>query len=321
MKRINWSWLIALRMLVTALLPVTFILTGNVELGLIASIGVIPAAVVPMSARKSARVRIVIIGVVFAVSIVVGSLLSQNVVIAVFGIAALAFGAAYLTSTRLKRVGGLGIAMAIPVVAIGFSYPDIGEALMLGLVIILGSAWALLVALLFPSLPEKADTVAGSSISRKQAIIFGIGYGAAGALATAVPFVLGWDHVGWVAGAALFVMRPGWLTQKNRMAGRLASVLVGALLASIALALSLSPGVVAVLMAFAIIFAGATQGSRWYITPLFSTYIVFFVLLYVNHADGDIQYRFNERVIETLIGVGIAGIFGFILSYIARRSS
>ncbi len=68
------------------------------------------------------------------------------------------------------------------------------------------------------------------------------------------------------------------------MGWRILSVFIGAVLASGILALSPPVGIMAALIMLGVVLAGATQGSRWYISPAFTTFIVFFVMLYVNHA-------------------------------------
>jgi hypothetical protein len=318
MKNIAWNWLTAFRMLVIAVLPVSLLLTGNVQVGLVLSIGVIPAAVIPLAESKVGRLRLVLVGVLFGASIITGSILSQSIIVAAIGIGLLAFGSAYLMATRFSKLSALAIGLCLPVVGIGFSFPDVSEALGLSCVIIGGSLWALLVSLPFPGL-KQSPAQPKPVPSKQQAITFGVSYALAATVATVGPLVLGWDHVGWVAGATLFVMRPAWGLQKSRMTGRVVSVFIGALLASLILAVHPPVGVVAILITTAIVLAGATQGITWYITPLFSTFIVFFVLLYVDTPAGAIAYRLNERVIETIVGVAIAGVFGLLLVMISTR--
>jgi uncharacterized membrane protein YccC len=51
----------------------------------------------------------------------------------------------------------------------------------------------------------------------------------------------------------------------------------------------------------------ATQGSRWYITGGFTTFLV--LLLLVHGAPTEADERVWERVAETLLGVGLAFVF------------
>jgi hypothetical protein len=64
--------------------------------------------------------------------------------------------------------------------------------------------------------------------------------------------------------------------------------------------------------------AGAPHRSRWYVTSAFTTFLVFLLLLYSDPHDA--ASRFNERVLETLLGVGIAYAYGLGLPWLVQRS-
>jgi len=53
------------------------------------------------------------------------------------------------------------------------------------------------------------------------------------------------------------------------------------------------------------------------VTPAFTTFLVFLLLLYSRPQDA--ASRFNERVVETLLGVGIAYAFGLGLPALERE--
>lgn len=50
----------------------------------------------------------------------------------------------------------------------------------------------------------------------------------------------------------------------------------------------------------------ATAGSRWYVMPAFTTFLVFVMLLVDSPHDA--QARFWERVLETAFGVAVAAV-------------
>lgn len=156
-------------------------------------------------------------------------------------------------------------------------------------------------------------------MNRVQWRNYGIRLGLAVATATATGFALGVEHIGWIAGATLFVMRPDKEVQKLRSVGRAVSVFVGAMTASWLLTLNLQPFIIAFLSAGALIIASATHTSRWYITPAFTTFLVFWVLLYGDTTTANIEYRFNERVFETLLGISFAYFFGIVIPNLASR--
>jgi hypothetical protein len=51
-----------------------------------------------------------------------------------------------------------------------------------------------------------------------------------------------------------------------------------------------------------------SRASRWYVTPAFTTFLVFLLLLYAVPATAG--SRLTERIAETALGVGIAYVFG-----------
>lgn len=113
-------------------------------------------------------------------------------------------------------------------------------------------------------------------------VAYGIRLGAAGATAAAIGFILHLEHVGWACAAALLVMRPAADMQRLRSVGRIRAVTVGAL-AGIALVRSDPSAAVYSLATIAgVAGAGATHQSRWYVTPAFTTFFVFLLLLYSN---------------------------------------
>ncbi len=112
-------------------------------------------------------------------------------------------------------------------------------------------------------------------------------------------------------------MRPAADMQRFRSVGRILAVAVGAL-AGIALVRAQPPAALySVVTIGAVAGAGGTHKSRWYVTPAFTTLFVFLLLLYSN--PNSATSRFNERLLETVLGVGIAYVFGLALPALARR--
>jgi uncharacterized membrane protein YccC len=143
---------------------------------------------------------------------------------------------------------------------------------------------------------------------------YGIRLGAVGATAAAIGFLLDLEHVGWACTAGLIVMRPTAEMQRLRSIGRIVAVATGAFVA-IALARAGPPSAVYGAAAIAALAGAAgTHRSRWYVTPAFTTFLVF--LLLVHGHPEEAASRFGERLLETLLGVGIAYAFG--LAFPAR---
>jgi uncharacterized membrane protein YccC len=69
--------------------------------------------------------------------------------------------------------------------------------------------------------------------------------------------------------------------------------------------------VLAVAVAGALAGLAATKGSHRYVTPMFTTFIVFLLLLVGSPQDT--TGRFLERAGETLLGVALAVVFGLVV--------
>jgi len=103
-------------------------------------------------------------------------------------------------------------------------------------------------------------------------------------------------------------MRPSAQMQELRSVDRVVSVVIGAAAAVGMVLASPVPVVLGLAAAVAIAGAAATGRSRWYVTGVFTTFIVFLLLLSSHPQDA--QGRFFERLGETLLGVGLAFVFG-----------
>jgi len=315
---ITWSWWDALRC-GTCTLPAALVaLSGDPTKGLAWAMGILPAAIVGMAPRRRDRRRLILVGALFAVSIIVGSLLAQTTATTIIGIFLVAYGTALLASR--KAFGLTAMTLCAPVAAIGLSYGDMGKAAGLGLLIFGGSAFSYVVFMLWPDAPAggraaPAPPLLAVAYARRYGVLLGL----AAASAAAIGVAIHTDHVGWAAAAALFVMRPSWEMQELRSVGRVVSVFLGALVAVAYVRSDPSAAAVAGLAIVAIAGAGATHESRWYVTPFFGTWVVITMLLYSNPTVAEEQWRFNERVGETVLGVGLAYVFGLLLPVVLAR--
>lgn len=292
------------------------IVSGNLSIGIPLLFGALPAAIVGLQPDRRRRWILVVIGALFALSVLVGALLATSAALAIVGMFLLAIGAA--TAAARRPFGLVAMNLCLPLAGIGLSFDDVGGAAAFGALIVAGSVVAYLIALVFP--PFAAPNRPPRKVfGRAQARMYGLQLGLVAATATAVGFALGVQHIGWIAGAALLVSRPSRDMAQLRSVGRVLSVLCGALLASWLLSLHLAPWAVGLCTGAAIVGAAAMHASRWYIVPAFSTFLVFWLLLYSDGSATAIAFRFDERVLETLCGVGIAYLYGLLFSVLARR--
>lgn len=299
----------------TYALPAAVVILNDPQRGFAMAVGVLPGAIVGVLPTRRARLAVVVLGACIGVPIFLGGLLAGVPVLAVAAILGLGAGSALLAA-RL-RFGTLAMNLSLPMIGVGLSYPDVGKAAGITALIVLGSVYTCAISML---LPERRGAASSRPRPRPAAVPtldYGIRLGAAGATAAAIGFLLDLDHVGWACAAALLVMRPAAEMQRLRSVGRIASVTIGAVVA-VALVHAAPPPVVyslAVLAALAGV--AAMHASRWYVVPAFTTFLVFLLLLYSDPQDA--ASRFGERVLETLLGVAIAYLFGLVLPALARQ--
>lgn len=204
--------------------------------------------------------------------------------------------------------------LCLPIMGIGFSY-DVTGALSFSLLVLAGTIYGYLVALAFveyPGPPAPKQTMLTKDEARRYSCIL-----AATAFTSAwAGFSANVDHVGWVVGAALLVIRPGHELQRVRSIGRIVAVYVGALLAAPLIVFGAPDWVFVLTAPAALIGLAAMHTSRWYVNAGFTTFLVIISLTYGESSST--QHFIYERTAETLIGVGIAYFFG--LAVLRRKT-
>jgi hypothetical protein len=281
---------------------------ADVRAGLALSVGVLPAAVAGLAPTRRGRLGVVALGALTGVPMFIGGVLHGVPVLAVAAVLVLGAGTALLAAR--SRLGQIAMTLSLPLVGVGLSFGDVGQAAGAAGLIVAGSLFACLVSMPWPERsPDRKHRVGPAPAP--PTLGYGIRLGAAGATAAAIGFELDLEHIGWACAAALMVMRPVAELQRLRSVGRILAVAIGAL-AAIAVA-RLGPPAAGYSLAAVAAVAGAagTHRSRWYVTSAFTTFVVFLLLLYSD--PGSAGARFDERVVETLLGVGLAYVFGLVL--------
>ena len=267
----------------------------------------------PLPPRRRGRLAIVLVGALMAVAVLLGSVLATTPWLAVVGIFALAVGVTALAARHRQAM--ILLLLGLPLVGVGLSYAGLAGSAPLALLFVAGSAYACAVAMCWPERPAPPAAAAADGVP--PTLGYGVRLGLAAALCSGIGFALHFDHVGWATAAALLVMRPETGVLTLRAIGRPVSVGVGAVVAIMLLTVRAPDWLIAVVVVLAVVAATATRGSRWYVTPAFTTFMVFLLLLAADpkQAPG----RFGERLGETLLGVGVALVFGLLVPLIGRR--
>jgi hypothetical protein len=306
-----WDWSAAGLGAVYAL-PGAIVILSDKSNGLALALGVLPAAIVGLMPTRRGRLATIVFGMAIGLPALIGGIVAQVPVVAVIVIAG--FGVASALLAARSRLGQVAMTLSLPMVGVGLSYPGVGNAAGLAGLMVLGSIFGCAVSMLWPERAAPQRPVAAAS---KPTLAYGIQLGAAGALAAAIGFLLDLEHVGWACAAALLVMRPAAEMQRLRSVGRVVSVAIGALAAILLVRLNPAAWVYSLAAMAAVAGAGATHRSRWYVTPAFTTYLVFMLMLYSRPQDA--ASRFSERLLETVLGVVIAYAIGLGLPALAQR--
>ena len=313
--QLAWRWQPALFAAVCAV-PAAIVTSDDVSRGLALAFGVVPAAAVGVPPSRSQRVMIVIVGAAIAVGLLTGSVLGHVPVIAVWGLFLAGLGAA-LWAAR-AGVGALAMMLVVPMVAAGLGFDGVDDAAGIATLLVAGSLVTWLVSLVWPDVPShRAADAAGPRLAAIDAVDYGLRLGAAGGLCAAISFIAGFDHEGWAAAACLLVMRPNPAMVRLRGAGRAAFVAAGATAAALLTELDPPNAVWAVVIVLDLILLAGTRASRWYVTGGFTTFIVISLTIHADAEHG--ADAFAERVLETLIGVTVALLFGSI--HLRRRTA
>ena len=307
-----WEWSPAALGALYAL-PAAIVVFDDRSRGLALAVGVLPAAIIGLAPTRRGRFATVVLGACVGVPMFVGGLLSGVPVIAVASIAILGVVSALLAAR--SRLGQIVMSLSLPMVGVGLSYSDIGTAAGLAALMVLGSLFACLVSMLWPEHP--ATRASDRPAPTGPTLDYGIRLGAAGATAAAIGFALDLEHVGWACAAALLVMRPAAEMQRLRSVGRIVAVACGALAGIALVRVSPPAAVYSVAVIATVAGAAGTHRSRWYVTPAFTTFLVFLLLLYAQPESA--ASRFNERLLETLLGVGLAYAYGLALPALVQR--
>jgi hypothetical protein len=310
---IAWRWQPAL-FAALCVVPAAIVALDDLSRGLALAFGVGPAAAVGIPAARRRRLMIVVAGLAIAVGLVTGSALSRVPVLAVVALFAMALAAAMWAGR--SGVGALAMMLVVPMVAAGLGFDGVVSAIGIAGMLAVGSVIAWIVSLAWPDAPSMH---AGNPAHRRMTVDpvdYGLRLGIAGALCASISFGAGFQHEGWAAAACLLVMRPNPAMVRLRGAGRAAFVTAGATAAAVLTEIDPPNAVWTVAIVQDVMLLAGTRMSRWYVTGGFTTFIVIALVIHADAEHG--ADAFLERVLETLIGVVVALVFGSI--HLRRRS-
>jgi uncharacterized membrane protein YccC len=312
---IAWSWRnVGFGAVVAA--PAAITAVFDPASGVPLAVGVLPAAALGLRSTRGERVMVALVGAVAAVSLLLGSIVAPQPVLAVVMVFALCVAVAALASDPRRRLAPVMLMLGLPLYGAGLSEGNWTTGLAAALLIAAGSLYAWLISLLWPQ-GESRERPERPAVPRRAMVVYGVQIGLAGAAGAALGFALGVDHPGWACTAALLVSRPVRDQLDTRAWGRSASVLLGSVVACGIAALALPDPAIAAVVLATLAAASGTTGSRWYIFPFFSTVIVLSMLL-LDETQTPVHWLI-ERVGLTLAGVALALLAAWLVPAVARR--
>jgi hypothetical protein len=299
------------------------VLSGHLTWGIAFAIGLLPTSLLGFAPKRKHRIAYGLVGCGFGVGVLMGSLIVNwhGVWLTSAIFIAVSYGATVLSVRR--PAGGVLLSILVPSLAVGTGYAQ-GEALALMVAFMLGSVWSSLVMLPWPEF-DPDPTTAAKLIALQPAHVktYGLLLGLTAATSILVGYYMHNPYAGWIATAAMLIMRPvqdmtGW-----RGVGRAISTIVGTVLVILTLNQHLSYTETAlVVAAIAIVTIGA-RASRLYITPFGTAFLILTIELYGVDSAHNIHQVGWIRIINNVIGALIAMFYGlfvpWFIEWIRRR--
>jgi hypothetical protein len=292
---------------------------GFLTPGIAFAIGLLPTSLLGIAPSRKLRLIYGILGCLFGVGVYVGSFIVDlhNIWIAALIFLVVSFVATIVSSKR--PAGGLLLALIIPSLAVGTSYSS-SEALGLTIAFMLGSIWSSLVSLMWPEFPpDKGTRERLMALQPTNVKTYGLLLGLTAATAVIVGSYVDPAHGGWVATAAMLVMRPVQEMAGMRGIGRALSTIVGTLLVVLTIHLWLSLVATALVVgAIAIITIGA-RSSKWYITSFGTAFLILTIEMFGMTDFAAVHQIAWYRIVDNVIGALIALFFGLLIPEVLIR--
>jgi hypothetical protein len=302
--------------------PPAFVLIalGHVTLGVAFAIGLLPTSLMGIAPTRKLRVVYGAVGGLFGVGIFLGAFIASadNTFATAATFFAISFIATVLAS--LRPAGALLLGILIPSLGVGSGY-EVAEAARLLAAFIAGSAWSCLVMLPAAEFPPDSNVAERlRALQPRHVKTYGVLLGLTAATSISVGRIFDIPYAGWIATAAMLVIRPvqdmtGW-----RGVGRAISTIVGTILVIGTLNLSLGHFATAIVCCGIAVLTIGARTSRLYLTAFGTAFLILTIELYgvTHHATlHDIgRYRIENNVLGALIAL----FYGLLVSWLLERT-
>ncbi len=289
---------------------VILILSGHLSAGIAFAIGLLPTSLLGIAPTRKLRLIYGLVGCLFGIGVFVGSRIVNFHT--TLGTALIFIIVSYVaTILAAKRpAGGLLLSLTIPSMAVGTGYTTT-KAASLMLAFVAGSMWSSAVSMIAPEFPPAKDMQAKlQALQPKNPKQYGLLLGLTAATAIVIGHALNIPYPGWIATAAMLIMRPVQDMTGRRGIARAASTIVGTILVIITIQLGLSTLATTALVALVTILVIGGRTSRWYVTSFGTAFLILTIEMSNLPGTADISSIGWHRIINNVLGAAIALFFG-----------
>ena len=296
------------------------IAAGHLTGGVAFAIGLLPTSLMGIAPRRKLRLIYGIVGCLFGLGILLGALIinAHDIFETAFLFFCICFLATILASKR--PVGTLLLGILIPSLGLGTGY-NISKAAGLMVAFMAGSLWSSLVMLPWPeSAPDPHVRERLAAMRPRHVKTYGVLLGLTASTAIFVGHFFDIPYPGWIATAALLVIRPvqdmtGW-----RGVGRAISTIAGTILVIIVLSLGLNHVGTAVVSSVIAVMTIGARTSKLYVTPFGTAFLILTIELYGVSNVASLQEVGRHRIVNNVVGAFIALFYGLGVSWLLERT-
>jgi hypothetical protein len=298
---------------------IPLIALGYLTPGVAFAIGLLPTSLMGIAPRRKLRVVYGVIGCLFGVGILIGATIdsSHMPVVSASLFFLICLGATMLAARRPAGILLLGI--LVPSLGVGTGY-EVSRAAALTVAFMAGSLWSCLVTLPVHEFAGDPDVHERLLAMRPPHVkTYGVLLGLTAATAILVGDIFDIPYAGWIATAAMLVIRPfqemtGW-----RGVGRAISTIVGTVLVIITLNLHLGDPATAIACAVVAILTIGARTSKLYITSFGTAFLILTIELHEVSSTASLHQVGRYRIGNNLLGAGIALFYGLLVAWLLVR--
>ena len=292
---------------------------GHLPPGVAFMIGLLPTSLMGIAPRRRLRVVYGLVGCLFGVGILLGATInsSHTAVVSASLFLVICLGATMLAATR--PAGAVLLGILIPSLGVGTGY-EVSRAAALMVAFVAGSIWSCLVML-----PVHEFEGVPGALARLKAMqpphtkTYGVLLGLTAATAILAGAIFDIPYAGWIATAALLVIRPVQQMTGWRGVGRAISTIVGTLLVMLTLHLDLGYLATAVACSVIAILTIGARTSKLYITSFGTAFLILTIELHQVSSRTDVHQVGRYRIGNNVLGAAIALFFGLLVSWLLER--